>query len=215
MRARVCLALVALLLASVRGVPAQTPVAAKPANAAPCARPNVPASVATAIQPQTPPLAIEQDMSGRVTVRVRLDENAHVLDATISQSPWAPLNARALATIRKETFVAAVENCVPVASTLYVPIDFPKSVTTGALPDIAAYFIGTWYCTSDLGDQVVEAYGRDVFGGRVLQLFDAFVATDDRLGDLVQIYLQTAGVTIVSSAFGGTPFHRNDAWLER
>jgi TonB family protein len=89
-----------------------------------CARPNVPAATIHAIEPDTPPMAAQQGISGVVQVRVALDENSHITDMSIFQSPSAILNSAALIAARNSTFQTEVRDCKPIAAEYIFSVEF-------------------------------------------------------------------------------------------
>jgi protein TonB len=89
-----------------------------------CARPNVPATTIHAIEPDTPPMAAQQGISGVVQVKVALDENSHILGTSIYQSPSAILNSAALNAARNSTFQTEVRDCKPIAASYLFSVEF-------------------------------------------------------------------------------------------
>ncbi|HEY0396584.1 MAG TPA: TonB family protein [Candidatus Elarobacter sp.] len=117
-------------------VPAANDATAAPAAAAPtptprptpaplsCARPNVPATTLRALEPETPPLAQQQGISGVVNVVVSLDAQSRVVGTRVQSSPSAALNAAALAAARGSQFRTEVRNCEPVAADYLFSVEF-------------------------------------------------------------------------------------------
>ncbi len=91
---------------------------------APCARPNVPATVVRAVTPDVPAMAQQQGISGTVVVLVGLDENSRVTMAAIQSSPSAVLNAAALLAARTSTYQTEIRDCHPVASRYVFSVRF-------------------------------------------------------------------------------------------
>lgn len=89
-----------------------------------CARPDVPATTVRALEPDTPPLAQQQGISGTVNVVVSLDARSRVVATRIQSSPSAVLNASALAAARGSQFKTEVKNCEPVAADYVFSVDF-------------------------------------------------------------------------------------------
>jgi len=89
-----------------------------------CARPNVPATTLRAAEPETPPLAQAQAVSGTVGVVVSLDAQSRIVATRVQNSPSALLDAAALAAARGSVFRTEVRNCEPVAADYLFSVEF-------------------------------------------------------------------------------------------
>jgi len=89
-----------------------------------CARPNVPAATIRAVEPDTPPMAAQQGISGTVQVIVSLDVSSHVLSTRVQSSPSAILNQAALSAARGSTFQTEVRDCKPIAAEYIFSVEF-------------------------------------------------------------------------------------------
>jgi TonB family protein len=89
-----------------------------------CARPNVPAATIHAIEPDTPPMAAQQGISGTVQVIVSLDATSHVTGTRVQSSPSAILNSAALGAARNSTFQTEVRDCKPIAADYIFSVEF-------------------------------------------------------------------------------------------
>jgi TonB family protein len=89
-----------------------------------CARPDVPATTLRALEPDTPPLAQQQGITGTVSVVVSLDARSRVIATRVQSSPSAVLDAAALAAARGSQFKTEVKNCEPVAADYLFSVDF-------------------------------------------------------------------------------------------
>jgi uncharacterized protein YggE len=125
-----CAALVALAGAvNVAGAQERSPAPAATPPA--CARPNAPAIIVRAVDPDEPPMAQQQGIIGVVQVIVSLDAESHVVRTRIMSSPSAILNQAALAAARQSTFRTEIRDCRPVAGELLYAVDFgPKATFT-------------------------------------------------------------------------------------
>jgi hypothetical protein len=81
-----------------------------------CARPNVPAMIVHAVDPDVPPMAQQQAISGTVQIIVSLDTSSRVTGTRVLFSPSAILNSAALAAARQSTYQTEIRNCVPIAA---------------------------------------------------------------------------------------------------
>ena len=79
----------------------------------PCTTPDVAPQVLRLAQPDTPPMALQQGISGDVVVRVTLDGSGAVTATTIIISPSAILNAAAQAAARASTYQPGTLSCKP------------------------------------------------------------------------------------------------------
>ncbi len=84
---------------------------AGPAPSTPCTKPYASPLVVRAKEPETPPLAQQQHITGTVIIAVALDENGRVTGARVSSSPSVVLNASALDAAQQSTFRTAVLAC--------------------------------------------------------------------------------------------------------
>ena len=121
-----------------QGIGTSAPSTAPPATPAPsppptpvptptpltCARPNVDAATLHAVEPDTPPLAQQQGISGTVQVVVSLDAQSHVVNTKVQSSPSAILNNAALAAARQSTFQTQIVNCKPIAADYIFSVEF-------------------------------------------------------------------------------------------
>ncbi|HEY0613599.1 MAG TPA: energy transducer TonB [Candidatus Elarobacter sp.] len=89
-----------------------------------CARPNVAATTLRALEPETPPLAQQQGISGVVGVVVSLDAQSRVVAARVQSSPSVVLNPAALAAARGSQYRTEVRNCEPVAADYLFTVEF-------------------------------------------------------------------------------------------
>lgn len=106
------------------------PIAPRPTpTTAICARPNVPATVIKAVEPDTPPLGAQQGISGTVQVIVSLDADSQVTATRIQSSPSALLNQPALAAARKTAFQTEIRDCRPVARDYIYSVTFEPQAT--------------------------------------------------------------------------------------
>ncbi|HEX3550652.1 MAG TPA: TonB family protein [Candidatus Elarobacter sp.] len=106
--------------------PAAASPPAPPATPTPrsCARPNVAATTLRTVEPEMPPLATAQGVSGTVAVVVSLDANSRVVNARVQSSPSALLNAAALTAARGSAFRTETRDCVPIAADYLFTVDF-------------------------------------------------------------------------------------------
>jgi len=114
--------------------PSAAPVAATPAPPPPtpvptptpiaCAVPNADARTISAAEPETPAIAQQQGITGEVVVQVSLDENSHLVSASVVKSPSALLNKAAIDAAKQSTFKTRIANCKPVADTYNFIVDF-------------------------------------------------------------------------------------------
>ncbi len=89
-----------------------------------CARPNVPATTIRATEPDTPPMASQQGISGTVQVVVSLDAGSHVTGTRVQSSPSVILNQAALSAARSSTFQTEVRDCKPIAADYIFSVEF-------------------------------------------------------------------------------------------
>jgi TonB family protein len=116
------------------GSPSSAPVATAPPTPEPtpvptptplaCAVPNADARTLNAAQPETPPLAQQQGITGEVVVTVTLDADSHLTNAAIARSPSPLLNNAALQAARQSSFKTRIVACKPVADTYNFIVDF-------------------------------------------------------------------------------------------
>jgi len=110
------------------------PATAAPATAAPtpkptptpqaCAHPNVEPTTLHAVEPDTPPMAQQQGITGTVEVIVSLDASSKVVGARIGKSPSGILNNAALQAARQSTFQTQVRDCKAIAADYIFTVDF-------------------------------------------------------------------------------------------
>lgn len=104
------------------------PVAPKPfgkAEARTCAQPYLPPRAILAIQPELPPQARAVGANGSVLLRVALDENSNVVEATVLRSSgFAPLDRAAVAAALKAAYRTETFGCRSVASTYVFTVPF-------------------------------------------------------------------------------------------
>ncbi|HEX3465496.1 MAG TPA: energy transducer TonB [Candidatus Elarobacter sp.] len=91
------------------------------ARTSPC---NAPARTIRSVEPDTPAVAQQQNISGTVQVIVSLDQDSNVVGVRISSSPSAILNDAALAAARQSVFKTEVRNCKPVAADYIFSVEF-------------------------------------------------------------------------------------------
>ncbi len=89
-----------------------------------CARPNIPATTLRAVEPDTPPMAAQQGITGTVQVVVSLDASSHVTGTHVQSSPSALLNSAALSAARSSTFQTEVRDCKPIAADYIFSVEF-------------------------------------------------------------------------------------------
>jgi TonB family protein len=104
--------------------PPPTPTPRPTPTPATCARPNVAATTLRAVEPDTPPIAQQQGISGTVQVIVSLDAASHVTGTRIQSSPSAVLNQAALSAARQSTFQTEIRDCKPIAADYIFSVDF-------------------------------------------------------------------------------------------
>ena len=92
-------------------------------TATPCTTPDVVPQVLRLAQPDTPPLAQQQGITGDVVVRVTLDGSGTATAAQVQQSPSAILNNAALSAARASTYQPGLVSCKP-GGTLDVTFHF-------------------------------------------------------------------------------------------
>jgi TonB family protein len=107
---------------------------APPATAAPpppptpkplsCARPNVQPGTDRAVEPDMPAMAQQMGITGDVTVDISLDENNHIVAATVESSPSKILNSAAITAAKQSTFHTEIKDCKPVAATYRFVVTF-------------------------------------------------------------------------------------------
>jgi TonB family protein len=135
--------------------PASPSPAATPSASVTCPHPYVEARIATASQPESPPLA--RDASGEVAVQVTLDAKGHLLEAHVIASSLAILDASALKAARNSTYRPEIFNCQAVASAYTFIVTYETYYSYQgriAIPVLkftapATYFPGTWMCSAD------------------------------------------------------------------
>jgi TonB family protein len=110
--------------AAAASAPSPTPTPRPTPSPLSCARPNVPATTLRALEPEMPPMAQTQGISGTVGVVVSLDAQSHVVNTRIQSSPSALLNQAALAAARGSQFRTEVKNCEPIAADYLFSVEF-------------------------------------------------------------------------------------------
>ncbi|MBV8367449.1 MAG: energy transducer TonB [Candidatus Eremiobacteraeota bacterium] len=110
--------------AATAAAPTPTPTPHPTPTPLSCARPNVPAATLRALEPETPPMAVQQGISGTVNVVVSLDAQSRIVATRIQSSPSALLNQPALAAARGSQFRTEVKNCEPVAADYLFSVEF-------------------------------------------------------------------------------------------
>ena len=89
-----------------------------------CSRPNVQATTLRPAEPDTPPAAQEQGISGTVQVVVSLDADSKVVGARIQTSPSRLLNEAALAAARQSSFQTEIRDCKPISADYIYSVEF-------------------------------------------------------------------------------------------
>jgi outer membrane biosynthesis protein TonB len=89
-----------------------------------CARPNVAATTIHPVEPDTPPMAQQQGISGAVQVVVSLNADSKVVGTRIQTSPSVILNSAALSAARQSTFQTEIRDCKPIAADYIFTVDF-------------------------------------------------------------------------------------------
>jgi TonB family protein len=92
-----------------------------------CGRPNVAAGTDQAVEPEMPPLAQQQGITGDVGVVVSLDASDRVTNVAVQSSPSALLNAAALKAARQSRFHTEVRNCRKTAADYLFVVTFSAS----------------------------------------------------------------------------------------
>jgi TonB family protein len=78
-----------------------------------------------AAQPDTPPIAQQQGITGDVEVVVTLDANSRQSQPpTVRQSPSRILNAAAIDAARQSRFQTEIRNCTPIAAQYLFIVEF-------------------------------------------------------------------------------------------
>jgi hypothetical protein len=214
MRVFAALVCVIGISAAIGSGPVSAQDAAAPAASAPavaCEALDQEARVVKAVPPVVPPEA--RTISGLAIVIVSLDENSRIVSAQVANSPAAVLNIPALFAARASTFQTAVRDCKPIASTYNLRVMFTATASVNQPPpSISDYFVGTWYCTSDRNNLIVNAYGLSPNGSALIHI-GAFVAGDRSIGSTVETYTATGPLTTVTSRFEGrTTILTSNGW---
>lgn len=124
----------------------------EPAAKVACSRPDSPAQLLYGDSPDTPPIAVQQGISGDVAVMITLDETSRLVSAVIQRSAHPLLNNAALSAARHSVFQTKFENCLGIAERYVFIVGFtlpPAGV--GSAPDMLVplrYFLGSWKCVS-------------------------------------------------------------------
>jgi TonB family protein len=107
---------------------AVTPAAAQalnPAASASCSTPDVPASTTYAALAETPAIATQYQLTGTTLVKVELEPNGSIRDASVAKSSGAPiLDMAAVAAAKASTFSPEIRDCAPVAGSYLFQVDF-------------------------------------------------------------------------------------------
>jgi TonB family protein len=107
------------------GTPAPPPPEPQPTpTPLSCTRPNVAAATTRAMEPEMPPLALAQGISGTVEVVVSLDAQSRIVGTRVLRSPSTTLNAAALAAARGSQFRTETKNCEPIAADYIFSVEF-------------------------------------------------------------------------------------------
>lgn len=111
------------------GIDARTQAARKSRSSAAgvsarCGRANAPAITIRSVEPDTPPMAAQQGISGTVQVVVSLDAQSRVTATRVQSSPSAILNEAALTAARESTFQTEIRGCRPVAADFIFSVEF-------------------------------------------------------------------------------------------
>jgi TonB family protein len=130
-RAGAFAAIVSAFIAAAAPGAAQAPSPAPPAPR--CARADVPPSVLRTVEPDTPPMAQQQGITGIVAVDVSLDESSRVVSTRIRSSPSALLNAAALNAARSSVYQTAIRDCKPVPADYVLRVDFSAGAGVGGV----------------------------------------------------------------------------------
>ncbi len=94
-----------------------------PTTPSACATPDRAPVLLRQVQPDTPPMALQQGILGDVVVRVTLDGSGAVTAAVVVRSANAVLNSAALNGARASTYQPGLQNCTP-GGTLDVTFHF-------------------------------------------------------------------------------------------
>ncbi len=94
-----------------------------PSTPSGCSTPDRAPAIVRQVQPDAPPMAQQQGITGDVVVRVMLDGSGNVTAVRIQQSPSTILNNAALAAARASTYQPGLQNCTP-GGTLDVTFHF-------------------------------------------------------------------------------------------
>ena len=180
-------------LAALVATSAQTPApSASPQPA--CARPNAPAVVLRAVEPDTPAIAQQQNIGGTVQVVVDLDERSEVTGARLQSSPSAILNAAALSAARRSTYRTQIRDCRPVPSEFVFSATFvpdPQFTTASGKPALTVSAIATVTVPPDYAtvifnvrgiaptDAAATAAAQDAFADLRAKLIAAGIAASD------------------------------------
>lgn len=89
-----------------------------------CATPNVAARTTSIVQPDTPPIAAQQGLTGEAEVIVALDEHSRVVNARLRHSTNAVFNAAALVSARETMYQTEVRDCKPIAAEYLFVVEF-------------------------------------------------------------------------------------------
>jgi TonB family protein len=85
---------------------------------------DAPPRTISAAQPETPAVAQQQGVTGRVTVEVTIDSRGKVVRTTVASSPSQLLNHAAIVAAAQSTFAPAIRSCRPISGTYDFLVDF-------------------------------------------------------------------------------------------
>ncbi len=97
--------------------PTPTPTAA-------CDRPDVAARTVAVVDPETPDIARERNVTGTVDVRVDLSETGEVRAVSIASSPDVSLDEAALDAARRSTYAPEVVDCKAQSGSYLFRVEF-------------------------------------------------------------------------------------------
>jgi TonB family protein len=108
---------------------AVTPAAAQTLNSAAssCATPDAPAATTYAALAEMPAIAVQYQMTGTTLVKVDLEPNGSIRDASVAKSSGAPfLDTAAVAAAKASSFSPEIHDCTPVAGSYIFQVDFTQ-----------------------------------------------------------------------------------------
>ena len=92
-----------------------------------CTRPDSPPRVLGAVAPETPLGAMQLGITGKVEMRIELDDQSKIVGKPVAISGPFELRAVSIASARNSTFQTQIVNCVPVKSTYRYVVQFSRS----------------------------------------------------------------------------------------